>query len=83
MSTINDELRLVLDALPIGVVVRRGGVLVYVNDAVAAVTAEVAGHGMVWARSSFLGGQRHSAPGVPNLPHGHGFAASTSWKRAG
>jgi alpha-D-xyloside xylohydrolase len=31
------------------------------NDAVAAVTHEVAGHGMVWARSSFLGGQRHSA----------------------
>lgn len=31
------------------------------NDAVAAVTQEVAGHGLVWARSSFLGGQRHSA----------------------
>lgn len=31
------------------------------NDAVAAVTAEIAGHGLVWARSSFLGGQRHSA----------------------
>jgi alpha-D-xyloside xylohydrolase len=31
------------------------------NDAVAAVTREVAGHSMVWARSSFLGGQRHSA----------------------
>jgi alpha-D-xyloside xylohydrolase len=31
------------------------------NDAVAAVTAEIAGHAMVWARSSFLGGQRHSA----------------------
>jgi alpha-D-xyloside xylohydrolase len=31
------------------------------NDAVSAVTAEVAGHGMVWARSSYLGGQRHSA----------------------
>ncbi len=30
------------------------------NDAVAAVTAEVAGHATVWARSSFLGGQRHS-----------------------
>ena len=24
-------------------------------------TREVAGHGMVWARSSYLGGQRHSA----------------------
>jgi alpha-D-xyloside xylohydrolase len=31
------------------------------NDVVAQVTQEVAGHGMVWARSSFLGGQRHSA----------------------
>jgi alpha-D-xyloside xylohydrolase len=31
------------------------------NDAVAGVTREVAGHSMVWARSSFLGGQRHSA----------------------
>jgi len=31
------------------------------NDAVAAVTKEVAGHSMLWARSSFLGGQRHSA----------------------
>lgn len=31
------------------------------NDAAAAVTEEVAGHGMVWARSSYLGGQRHSA----------------------
>ncbi|GAA0990936.1 alpha-xylosidase [Acrocarpospora macrocephala] len=31
------------------------------NDLVADVTREVAGHGMVWARSSYLGGQRHSA----------------------
>jgi alpha-D-xyloside xylohydrolase len=31
------------------------------NDVVAAATRETAGHGMVWARSSFLGGQRHSA----------------------
>jgi alpha-D-xyloside xylohydrolase len=31
------------------------------NDVVAAVTQAEAGHGMVWARSSFLGGQRHSA----------------------
>jgi alpha-D-xyloside xylohydrolase len=31
------------------------------NDVVSAVTREVTGHGMVWARSSFLGGQRHSA----------------------
>lgn len=29
------------------------------NDAVAAVTRQEAGHGMVWARSTFLGGQRH------------------------
>ncbi|GAA0377267.1 alpha-xylosidase [Acrocarpospora corrugata] len=31
------------------------------NDLVADVTREVAGHGMVWARSSYLGGQRHPA----------------------
>ncbi|MEV0146737.1 MULTISPECIES: TIM-barrel domain-containing protein [unclassified Nonomuraea] len=31
------------------------------NDAVAEVTREVHGHTLVWARSSFLGGQRHSA----------------------
>ncbi|MFG1750718.1 TIM-barrel domain-containing protein [Streptosporangium sandarakinum] len=31
------------------------------NDLVSEVTREVAGHGMVWARSSFLGGQRHAA----------------------
>ncbi|MBP2706625.1 alpha-xylosidase [Microbispora sp. RL4-1S] len=31
------------------------------NDAVSAVTREVNGHGMVWARSSYLGGQRHAA----------------------
>jgi alpha-D-xyloside xylohydrolase len=31
------------------------------NDIVAGVTQEVAGHGMVWARSSYLGGQRHAA----------------------
>ncbi|TDQ50774.1 TIM-barrel domain-containing protein [Actinorugispora endophytica] len=31
------------------------------NDAVAAVTREVNGHDLVWARSSYLGGQRHSA----------------------
>ena len=31
------------------------------NDIVADVTEEIAGHRMVWARSSFLGGQRHSA----------------------
>ena len=31
------------------------------NDVVARVTEEVAGHRTVWARSSYLGGQRHSA----------------------
>lgn len=31
------------------------------NDAVAAVTRQEAGHGAVWARSTFLGGQRHPA----------------------
>jgi alpha-D-xyloside xylohydrolase len=31
------------------------------NDLVARVTREVNGHELVWARSSFLGGQRHSA----------------------
>nr|BFF26927.1 hypothetical protein GCM10025732_48920 [Glycomyces mayteni] len=31
------------------------------NDAVVDVTREVNGHELVWARSSFLGGQRHSA----------------------
>jgi alpha-D-xyloside xylohydrolase len=31
------------------------------NDTVSAVTREVTGHGLVWARSSYLGGQRHSA----------------------
>ncbi|WP_460916825.1 glycoside hydrolase family 31 protein [Plantactinospora veratri] len=31
------------------------------NDVVVKVTREVAGHGTVWARSSYLGGQRHSA----------------------
>ncbi|GII79893.1 alpha-xylosidase [Sphaerisporangium rufum] len=31
------------------------------NDVVSEVTREVNGHGLVWARSSFLGGQRHAA----------------------
>jgi alpha-D-xyloside xylohydrolase len=31
------------------------------NDAVSEVTREVHGHSMVWARSSYLGGQRHAA----------------------
>lgn len=31
------------------------------NDLVAEVTRQVNGHGLVWARASYLGGQRHSA----------------------
>jgi alpha-D-xyloside xylohydrolase len=31
------------------------------NDLVSDVTREVNGHGLVWGRSTFLGGQRHSA----------------------
>lgn len=31
------------------------------NDLVSAVTREVHGHSLVWARSSYLGGQRHAA----------------------
>jgi alpha-D-xyloside xylohydrolase len=31
------------------------------NDVVAAATRQVNGHGLVWARSSYLGGQRHAA----------------------
>lgn len=31
------------------------------NDVVSDVTREVAGHGAVWARSTYLGGQRHAA----------------------
>jgi alpha-D-xyloside xylohydrolase len=31
------------------------------NDVVSRITREVTGHGLVWARSSYLGGQRHSA----------------------
>jgi alpha-D-xyloside xylohydrolase len=62
------------------------------NDAVAAVTREVAGHSMVWARSSFLGGQRHSAqwsgdvnatwPGMASTLRGglsHGLSGVPFW----
>ncbi|MFV2011574.1 MULTISPECIES: TIM-barrel domain-containing protein [unclassified Micromonospora] len=62
------------------------------NDAVAAVTQEVAGHGMVWARSSFLGGQRHPAqwsgdvnatyPGMASTLRGglsHGLSGVPFW----
>ncbi len=34
-------------------------------------------------RRTAIGGQRQLAPGVPAMPHGHGFAASTNWKLAG
>ncbi|MBN1171022.1 MAG: alpha-xylosidase [Micromonosporaceae bacterium] len=40
------------------------------NDAVADVTKEIAGHSMVWTRSSFTGGQRHA-------PHWSGEARCT------
>lgn len=51
------------------------------NDTVAAVTREEVGHGLVWARSSFLGGQRHSAQwsGDSNAS----FTAMASTLRAG
>ncbi|WP_326552928.1 TIM-barrel domain-containing protein [Micromonospora sp. NBC_01813] len=62
------------------------------NDAVSAVTREVAGHDMVWARSSFLGGQRHSAqwsgdvnatyPGLASTLRGglsHGLSGVPFW----
>jgi alpha-D-xyloside xylohydrolase len=43
------------------------------NDAVAEVTAEIAGHhrGLVWGRSTFTGGQRHAAQwsGDPNCTY--------------
>jgi alpha-D-xyloside xylohydrolase len=47
------------------------------NDAVAAVTREVAGHGMVWARSSYLGGQRHSAQWSGDVNASYPALAST------
>lgn len=62
------------------------------NDIVSTVTREVAGHGMVWARSSFLGGQRHSAqwsgdvnatyPGMASTLRGglsHGVSGVPFW----
>ncbi|HYN96693.1 MAG TPA: TIM-barrel domain-containing protein [Pilimelia sp.] len=47
------------------------------NDAVADVTREVAGHGLVWARSSFLGGQRHSAQWSGDVNASYPAMAST------
>lgn len=62
------------------------------NDVVARITQEVAGHGMVWARSTFLGGQRHCAqwsgdinctyPGVASSLRGglsHGLSGVPFW----
>ncbi|MEU8092049.1 TIM-barrel domain-containing protein [Micromonospora chalcea] len=62
------------------------------NDAVADVTEEVAGHRTVWARSSYLGGQRHSAqwsgdvnatwPGMASTLRGglsHGLSGVPFW----
>jgi alpha-D-xyloside xylohydrolase len=41
------------------------------NDAVSEVTREVNGHGMVWGRSTYAGGQRHAAQwgGDPNCTY--------------
>src|SRR5438128_9984700 len=47
------------------------------NGAVAAVTREVAGHATVWARSSFTGGQRHSAQWSGDSDCTHEAMAST------
>jgi alpha-D-xyloside xylohydrolase len=47
------------------------------NDVVSAVTYEVAGHGMVWARSSYLGGQRHSAQWSGDVNASYPALAST------
>ena len=47
------------------------------NDVVSNVTREVAGHGMVWARSSFVGGQRHSAQWSGDVKSTYPAMAST------
>jgi len=47
------------------------------NDLVSRVTREVAGHGMVWARSSYLGGQRHSAQWSGDVKSSYPAMAST------
>ncbi|MGX4654417.1 TIM-barrel domain-containing protein [Micromonospora sp. SCSIO 07396] len=62
------------------------------NDVVADLTGEVAGHRTVWARSSYLGGQRHSAqwsgdvnatwPGLASTLRGglsHGLSGVPFW----
>jgi alpha-D-xyloside xylohydrolase len=47
------------------------------NDVTSAATAAVAGHGMVWARSSYLGGQRHSAQWSGDVQASYPAMAST------
>jgi alpha-D-xyloside xylohydrolase len=47
------------------------------NDAVTQVTREVHGHDMVWARSTFLGGQRHSAQWSGDANASYASMAST------
>ncbi|MEV2267139.1 TIM-barrel domain-containing protein [Nonomuraea africana] len=47
------------------------------NDAVAEVTREVHGHTLVWARSSFLGGQRHSAQWSGDIATSYAAMGST------
>jgi alpha-D-xyloside xylohydrolase len=47
------------------------------NDAVAEVTREVHGHALVWARSSYLGGQRHSAQWSGDSYTGYASMGST------
>lgn len=47
------------------------------NDVVSAVTREVHGHGVVWARSSYLGGQRHAAQWSGDVKSSYPAMAST------
>jgi alpha-D-xyloside xylohydrolase len=51
------------------------------NDAVADVTEEIAGHRVVWARSSFTGGQRHCGQWAGD--NNTTFSAMTSTLRGG
>jgi alpha-D-xyloside xylohydrolase len=47
------------------------------NDLVSEVTHELAGHRMVWARSSYLGGQRHAAQWSGDVRSSYPAMAST------
>jgi alpha-D-xyloside xylohydrolase len=47
------------------------------NDAVVQVTREVNGHDAVWARSTFLGGQRHAAQWAGDTTASYAAMAST------